>query len=513
LVLRRLVLGSFLAAVAALLVVAAGVAAPTLTLPGTIVAEADGPTGADVTYSVSASNPQGKPLDVSCDGPGGSGANGTLTVTARFPLGATTVTCTAGDEGETVSGSFQVVVQDTTAPAVTVSPDVQAEATGPNGATVQYGPATAVDSVDGPLVALCAPASASVFPLGTTTVTCTATDAAGNTGSASFGVVVVDKTPPNLTAPTAISVATTNGQPVPATAPAVAAFLAGASASDLVDPAPAIGNDAPTAFPVGTTTVRFTATDASGNRAEATSTVTVTSSGTPTPPPPATPPAGPPAPPTPQPPGPTPPPSPPTPQTAGPDTTPPGDVAGLKVQAGSRRAVLTWTAPRDPDFDVVSLTRTIQRPGAAGTTVYVGRANRFEDKNLRNGVAYRYLVVAYDRAGNRSPGVAAIARPAAPKLVQPPDGARVTRPPRLAWARVANAQYYNVQLFRGTRKILSVWPTSTRLTLSRTWRYQGRSYTLGPGVYRWYVWPGFGQRSRARYGAVLGESTFVVVPS
>jgi hypothetical protein len=190
--------------------------------------------------------------------------------------------------------------------------------------------------------------------------------------------------------------------------------------------------------------------------------------------------------------------------------TPPDDVAGLKVQAGNRRAVLSWTLPDASDLDRVAVTRTVRGSGAREATVYVGRGNRFEDRNLRNGVVYRYLVVASDRAGNRSPGVAALARPLAPKLIQPPDGARVTGPPRLLWARVSNASYYNVQLFRGTQKILTTWPTSNRLTLPRSWTYGGRRQALRPGVYRWYVWPGFGERSRARYGAVLGQSSFVI---
>jgi hypothetical protein len=186
-------------------------------------------------------------------------------------------------------------------------------------------------------------------------------------------------------------------------------------------------------------------------------------------------------------------------------------VVGLRAQAGNRRAVLTWTLPVDGDLEVVAVTRRANADGTA-RTVYVGRGSRFEDRNLRNGILYRYVVVAHDRAGNRSAGVAASARPTAPKLVQPPDGARVTRPPRLVWARVANAAYYNVQLFRGSRKVLSVWPTSNRLALPRTWTFGGRRQVLTPGVYRWYVWPGFGPRSRARYGAVLGQSTFTVTP-
>jgi hypothetical protein len=39
---------------------------------------------------------------------------------------------------------------------------------------------------------VCAPASGSCFPIGTTTVTCTATDAAGNTATCSFAVLTFD---------------------------------------------------------------------------------------------------------------------------------------------------------------------------------------------------------------------------------------------------------------------------------------------------------------------------------
>ncbi len=39
----------------------------------------------------------------------------------------------------------------------------------------------------------------------------------------------------------------------------------------------------------------------------------------------------------------------------------------------------------------------------------------------------------------------------------------------------------------------------------------GRLAQLGePGRYRWYVWPGFGARSKTRYGPLLGGSFFFV---
>ena len=38
-----------------------------------------------------------------------------------------------------------------------------------------------------------------------------------------------------------------------------------------------------------------------------------------------------------------------------------------------------------------------------------------------------------------------------------------------------------------------------------------KRYALTPGVYTWYVWPGFGPRSAAEYGQLVGSSTFTVV--
>jgi len=58
---------------------------------------------------------------------------------------------------------------------------------------------TATDLVDGNVTATCAPPSGSTFPLGTTTVQCSATDLHGNTGHGSFHVNVVDTTPPVVT--------------------------------------------------------------------------------------------------------------------------------------------------------------------------------------------------------------------------------------------------------------------------------------------------------------------------
>ena len=87
---------------------------------------------------------------------------------------------------------------DTAPPVITVPSAITQEATGPTGAIVNYS-VTATDAVDGAEPVSCDHVSGAAFTLGDTTVVCTASDAAGNTASASFGVTVRDTTPPTLT--------------------------------------------------------------------------------------------------------------------------------------------------------------------------------------------------------------------------------------------------------------------------------------------------------------------------
>src|SRR5204863_6476043 len=118
----------------------------------------------------------------------------------------------------------------------------------------------------------CLPPSGSAFKVGTTTVTCTATDSCGNTGQCSFTVRVNDTQPPVITCPANISTfenpfgsggATVNYTPPTATDNCTASVVC----------APASGS----IFPTGATTVTCTATDPSNNTARCQFTVTVMS--------------------------------------------------------------------------------------------------------------------------------------------------------------------------------------------------------------------------------------------
>lgn len=86
---------------------------------------------------------------------------------------------------------------DVEPPVVSTPGVVDAEATDGSGALVTFD-VLAQDGVDGALAATCSPATGALFPIGTTAVECSATDAAGNTGTATFSVFVADTTPPTI---------------------------------------------------------------------------------------------------------------------------------------------------------------------------------------------------------------------------------------------------------------------------------------------------------------------------
>lgn len=92
-------------------------------------------------------------------------------------------------------GALQSSPPDTTPPVLSLPDDITAEATDTSGAAVTY-TASAMDDVDGPITPTCAPPSGSIFPVGTTTVQCSAMDGAGNTASGAFKVMVSYTAPP-----------------------------------------------------------------------------------------------------------------------------------------------------------------------------------------------------------------------------------------------------------------------------------------------------------------------------
>jgi hypothetical protein len=242
---------------------------PDVTTSGNMTAEATGPSGASASFTASATDAlSGVVGDTTCTPASGS----------TFPLGTTTVTCSATDAaGNTGSATLNVIVVDTTPPVVTTSGDMTVEATGPSGAVADF-TSGATDIVDGTDLTSCTPASGSTFPLGTTTVTCSATDAAGNTGSATLTVKVQDTTAPAVTYTGPSDTIYTSESPTITGTATDAVGVVSATASIGGGPEIACTVDAgnvscPTSgVDYGPHTVVITATDAAGNAGTATGT-------------------------------------------------------------------------------------------------------------------------------------------------------------------------------------------------------------------------------------------------
>lgn len=160
---------------------------------------------------------------------------------------------------------------DVVAPVFTTTVNDQTlEATGPGGAVATFTLPTATDNLDPSVSVSCAPVSGSLFALGTTGVTCSAADLAGNTSTTAFSITVQDTTPPTLTLPANITAG--------ATSPSGKAVSFTVSATDIATASPTVScsNASGATFPVGTTTVSCTATDAAGLTASGSFTVTIT---------------------------------------------------------------------------------------------------------------------------------------------------------------------------------------------------------------------------------------------
>lgn len=211
--------------------------------------------GANVTYT----EPSGAECGtVTCDHPSGS----------FFPVGETTVQCTSST-GPTCS--FKVTVNDTQNPSITAPANASYQCAS-EAPAANPSQATASDNCGTPTVTVSqsnnggagSPASPLII-----TRTYTATDGSTNTASASQTITVIDNTPPTITCPGNITV----NAPVGSCSAVVNFTVSGSDncSSPTIVSSPASGS----VFPVGTTTVTSTATDAAGNSQSCSFTVTV----------------------------------------------------------------------------------------------------------------------------------------------------------------------------------------------------------------------------------------------
>lgn len=233
---------------------------PVLDIPSSLSVTATSDAGAIVTWPASATDLVDGSVAITCNPPSGS----------TFAIGTTGVNCSAGDSrGNSANGGFAVTVNPRGAlPQLRLPADMTVEATGPGGAIVTFDARTSEDDANGRPngTATCTPPSGSLFPLGETTVQCTAPGSAPG----SFRITVVDTTAPALALPGDIHTTTTVGSGATVT------YSAGAN--DAVSGNIAVTCNPPSGstFAVGTTIVHCSAADAAGNTANGSFNVVVT---------------------------------------------------------------------------------------------------------------------------------------------------------------------------------------------------------------------------------------------
>ena len=215
--------------------------------------------------------------------------SGTIQGTTSDPLsyntvGTHTIHWTFTDGNGNISTQDQtIIITDATAPVITTSGDVSVNIiAGKCGATVAV---TATASDDCGVASINAVRSDGLllsadYPVGVTTITWTATDIHGNQSTATQTVTVTDATAPVITTSGNASVNNDAGK-------CGATVVATATASDDCGVASvnAVRSDGlllTADYPVGVTTITWTATDVHGNQSTATQTITVTDTEKPT---------------------------------------------------------------------------------------------------------------------------------------------------------------------------------------------------------------------------------------
>jgi hypothetical protein len=114
------------------------------------------------------------------------------------------------------------------------------------------------------------------------------------------------------------------------------------------------------------------------------------------------------------------------------------------------------------------------------------------------------------------------AKPASPTVSTQPIVSQATTTPTVAaqagirasassrvfaWAPVANATGYTVEISRNGESVFSATTSAPHVSVPSHWRHAGRNMTLSPGTYQWHVWP------VVRSGTTTETSTTAIVAS
>lgn len=187
-----------------------------------------------------------------------------LVTGSNFPVGVTNVEFTATDAaGNVTTCSFTVTLTENVLPEIICPADITvSNDAGDCGAVVTYATPIGTDNCLLPSTSQTAGlGSGSFFPVGTTTETFEVVDISGNSATCDFTVTVNDTEPPAISCPDNIEVVADIGTCERAVTFMTPSFTDNCPGGSIVQ---TNGLSSGSSFPVGVTTIEFTATDANG---------------------------------------------------------------------------------------------------------------------------------------------------------------------------------------------------------------------------------------------------------
>ncbi len=192
------------------------------------------------------------------------------------------------------------------------------------------------------------------------------------------------------------------------------------------------------------------------------------------------------------------------------DKTAPGKPSKLAVVQPRARTpkgkvplTLRWVNPKATTSRAssrCSTSSTSRRSRTDGRVIFSGLRTSAAFK-LQAGTRGHVALFAIDSSGNVSKPALRTVSLASLIPLRPLTGSTVVTAPRLTWTATVGTAYYNVQIFRDGKRVLTDWPAQASFKLPTA--------LLEPGTYTWFVWPALkGKGSAATFGELIGRATF-----
>ena len=173
----------------------------------------------------------------------------------------------------------------------------------------------------------------------------------------------------------------------------------------------------------------------------------------------------------------------------------------VTVGRSREQATLTWRTESAPRVGGVSSVRTSRHVDALSSAARRARSRKLQWAVGVASVAFLLFFNVRVEVGQTPasavpqgfPEIPVVSQRPTPRGKQTPDTPPGDRNSsgvrRFAWAPAPGASGYYVEVFRDAVRVFAATTPGPALTIPKSWRHDGKSRSLRPGAYRWYVWP------------------------